>query len=288
MLRPGFLSAFLVFAIVCPAIAQTSSGAIGAMTAGPPVQEVIVATGGTLGAALPFNGVKGRPYSAEQVSEHSQTLADGTHIVQTNARSLLYRDSEGRTRTERQLTPPLGAVMARPPVFIEILDPIAGYHYTLDAQNHTARRIAWPPAIKRMVDPANPARPANGTFAIPGAAQNSGATQSGSVNQMATAPSSQPRPQHKREPLGTQTMEGLTVEGTRVTTTFPEGVMGNDRPFTTTSETWISHDLQLTILSRTSDPRNGETTMKLTNISQGEPDISLFQVPADYTITDQQ
>jgi hypothetical protein len=57
---------------------------------------------------------------------------------------------------------------------------------------------------------------------------------------------------------------------------------------TTISETWISHELNRAILTKSSDPRSGETTTRLTNISRAEPDPALFQVPADYQIDDAQ
>jgi len=36
-------------------------------------------------------------------------------------------------------------------------------------------------------------------------------------------------------------------------------------------------------MSKFRDPRTGETTYRLTNLSRSEPDRSLFEVPADYT-----
>jgi len=38
------------------------------------------------------------------------------------------------------------------------------------------------------------------------------------------------------------------------------------------------------VMSKRSDPRVGETTFRLTNISRAEPAATLFQVPADYTL----
>jgi hypothetical protein len=37
-------------------------------------------------------------------------------------------------------------------------------------------------------------------------------------------------------------------------------------------------------MSRHSDPRSGEIVYRLTNINRTEPDHSLFEVPANYTI----
>ena len=82
-------------------------------------------------------------------------------------------------------------------------------------------------------------------------------------------------------------MEGLTVTGTRHTTIVPVGAQGNDRPITSVSETWFSHDLKAAVLTTTTDPRNGKTTMRLTNIVIGEPDPMLFQPPPDYSVVDE-
>jgi hypothetical protein len=87
-----------------------------------------------------------------------------------------------------------------------------------------------------------------------------------------------------REQLGTQTIEGVMAEGTRITFTIPAGKIGNDRPIVAVNERWYSPELQTIVLTKNSDPRMGETTYRLTNINRGEPDPSLFQVPADYTV----
>ncbi len=63
--------------------------------------------------------------------------------------------------------------------------------------------------------------------------------------------------------------------------------MGNDLPIVITTETWYSPDLKVLVMSKSSDPRMGETTYKLTNLSRAEPDPALFQIPADYSIKDQ-
>jgi hypothetical protein len=40
------------------------------------------------------------------------------------------------------------------------------------------------------------------------------------------------------------------------------------------------------ILTKRSDPRFGESTYRVTNISRSEPDAALFQVPPDYAVKD--
>ncbi|MGA8368040.1 MAG: hypothetical protein WB716_12045, partial [Candidatus Acidiferrales bacterium] len=50
-------------------------------------------------------------------------------------------------------------------------------------------------------------------------------------------------------------------------------------------ERWYSPDLQMNVLVKRSDPRMGQTVFQLSDIQRKEPDASLFQVPADYTMT---
>ena len=72
--------------------------------------------------------VKGAPYSAEEVNETNQVLADGTRIHREN-RTTVYRDSEGRTRRET-------------PDNITITDPVANVTYFLDPKAMTGQKLA--------------------------------------------------------------------------------------------------------------------------------------------------
>ena len=87
-----------------------------------------------------------------------------------------------------------------------------------------------------------------------------------------------------KEELGKQIIEGVEADGTRTTVTIPAGEIGNERPIEIVSERWYSPELQMVIMTKHSDPRSGETTYRLTNISRTEPAKSLFEVPADYTL----
>ncbi|HZF38566.1 MAG TPA: energy transducer TonB, partial [Blastocatellia bacterium] len=88
------------------------------------------------------------------------------------------------------------------------------------------------------------------------------------------------------EQLGKQMIEGVECEGTRTVTTLPIGAIGNEHPIETVGETWYSPELGMMILTKRSDPRFGESTYRVTNISRSEPDAELFQVPADYAVKD--
>jgi hypothetical protein len=78
----------------------------------------------------------------------------------------------------------------------------------------------------------------------------------------------------------------VLASGKRTSLTIPIGEIGNDRQIQVTGETWYSSDLQMLVKSSNSDPRFGDTTFELININRVEPDPSIFQVPADYTVVD--
>src|ERR1035437_7221818 len=71
--------------------------------------------------------VKGAPYSAEEVNETNQMLADGTRIDRQN-RTTVYRESEGRTRRET-------------PDNITITDPVANVTYMLNPKTMTGQKL---------------------------------------------------------------------------------------------------------------------------------------------------
>ena len=81
-------------------------------------------------------------------------------------------------------------------------------------------------------------------------------------------------------------MQGLMVQGRRTTATTPAGSIGNDRDIVNVSEIWSNKELRLMILQIHSDPRNGETTTKIENLSQTQPDPNLFLPPTDYNVVD--
>ena len=94
----------------------------------------------------------------------------------------------------------------------------------------------------------------------------------------------------KRKPtgsLGNSSSKGVEADGTRSTLTIPAGEIGNERAIEIVSERWYSPELQTVVMTRHSDPRFGETTYKLTNISRTEPDRSLFELPAGFTLKEE-
>jgi hypothetical protein len=246
--------------------------------------------------------VKGAPYSAMAATETTQTLSDGNQIIRKNE-SKLYRDSEGRTRIEQTLET-IGKWRAdgKAQQRIFINDPVAGRSYSLDPRTREA-------VINITVAKKPSAAAQSGTFTINGKtvtqaefeamaekkrkAQEElvawGKDPNGSElkKKLALPPPGKPNieaGQKKTESLGTQTIEGVTAEGTRSTLTIPAGEVGNTLPIEIVDETWYSPELQINLMTRHRDPRSGETTYRLTNLNRSEPDRSLFEIPADHTV----
>lgn len=226
--------------------------------------------------APPHHGpvVTGAPYSAEQVFDQAQTLADGTHITQKTLVTKLFRDSQGRTRKERPIFRVMNSTFV--PMIVEIVDPVSGFRYILDPYNHIAHRFAPSEGAK------GPARYVDETPAV-----TQGAKPTPTLHAAIPAQPQTDRPEVSTEPLGSQIIEAVNAEGQKTTTTFPIGMMGNDRPLVGVTESWFSPELRITVMTKHSDPRMGESVTQLRNIERSEPDPALFSVPPDYQVVDE-
>src|SRR5271166_219585 len=200
--------------------------------------------------------VTGVPMSGDLVVTRDTTLADGNHI-HNQTQTKVYRDADGRVRREVGFelnTPATGA--ARRSMII-ITDPVAGKRYALNPQNKTAH-----------VMPLHPPRHGQGPPPPPDG-------EAGPMHDSANV---------TRDQLGTKTINGLQVTGTRVTRTIPAGKIGNENPIQVVTERWYSTDLQVPLTTTHADPMMGTVTTSLTNINRAAPDASLFQVPSDYKV----
>jgi hypothetical protein len=217
---------------------------------------------GIVGVEAELGGktVSGAPFTASFSTQTAQTLTDGNHINRTTA-GTLARDAQGRTRRDMTLSG-VGpwAASGKPKQVAMINDPVAGSHYILEPDKKIARQLGAMNGKGKGMGKGHMRDHAKGA----GERQNS-------LNVTTTS-------------LGTQTINGVAAEGTRITRTIPAGAIGNEKPIVITVERWYSADLQTTVKTTRSDPRSGVAIMQLTNIQRAEPDASLFQVPADYTI----
>ena len=253
--------------------------------------DVVYHTAGSVGfltSPLP-NPVVGAPFAATITNESVQTLADGNRIVQTST-GATARDSQGRTRQDTAL-PAIGNLSAtNAPHLVFIQDPVAQANYTLNLTDKTAQKMPTSPALAGPGAPGGPVTMkvesgAAPLLALPDAMPGPVGVPAGQVFFQKHVVTAGPG-EVSIEDLGTQTMEGLLVTGTRTTHTIPAGEIGNERPISIVTEVWTSPDLKTIIYSKRSDPRMGEQTFRLTNVVRAEPDAALFLVPPDFKITE--
>jgi len=305
------IAALAVTGLVC---AQEPAGVIGlaAPAAAMPALQ-LQATGNqtfeyVAGGMFMGSPVKNAPYSGEGVTETTQTLTDGNHIVQKSS-AHVYRDSEGRERREQTL-PSLGPFTPRdgePVQTVFIADPIAGVHYSLNSKDHVAMKMPVP-ALAALPTPLPggeqgqvnvmirrggiaagvPVPPPPPTPPVPPGGPGIVFFQQEIAGPVTRAFNPAGGSAPKVEQLGSQVMEGVQATGTRTTITIPAGQMGNEKPIDITDERWFSPQLQVTVRSEHNDPRIGKTVYTLQNISLAEPSSTLFQVPADYTVKEPQ
>jgi hypothetical protein len=258
--------------------------------------KVMSLQGGVMGKPI-----KGAPYSAVEVNETTQMLADGTRI-HNESQTQVFRDSEGRIRRET-------------PNEITIWDPVANASYVLNPKTQTARKLP----MGNFIFTTNGRSPAGGevmTYSLRTGGPEGGklpplpdearlrelkttieaevkATAGARAGIAVAGPNVEVRQKvstwqkGKTESIGNRMIEGVNAEGTRTTSTIESGAIGNDRAIQTVSERWFSQELGTLILSRHNDPRTGEETFKLVNVSRSEPAAYLFQIPAGYQVVDQ-
>jgi hypothetical protein len=260
-----------------------------------------------LAAATMQRSVKNSPFSAEEVSESVQTLADGNRIVRSST-GKIYRNGEGRVRRENSggTGGMMGSFYTTAPN-VSLFSPMDGQNILLDLKEKTAKVGELTQVQRELVivergkvsseeDRAKAVELFRNQTVIeaggrePVIVTETGAGGTGFATTVTTAGQwfahstggGGNKYETRAEELGTRTFEGVSAEGTRRTTTIPAGAIGNEMPIETVYERWFSKELGMVVYSKNTDPRFGEQTYRLTNIVRAEPDPSLFGVPTEY------
>jgi hypothetical protein len=263
--------------------------------------------------------VKGAPYSAEVVTERNQSLADG-NVISHESRSRVFRDAEGRTRQETMRGGKLRSVYISDPVAGMTYTLLPGARIAIASPKHehtphaprarverdktsgdttivsgekriTVKRIETsdgmpgteevrvqvyhinddgPDVVVRTPTPlVPPVPPVVPIPPMPGV-QTMRFESTAHLGKGTTTS------------LGTKSFEGVNAEGKSTTWTIPAGQIGNKKPIQIVSESWYSPELQVTVYSRYSDPRTGESVYRLASVKRAEPTADLFKVPDEY------
>jgi hypothetical protein len=201
------------------------------------------------------SAVTNAPYSGELIVE------DG---VQNTTRALVFRNSDGKTRVDG---------LAGHPAIVEITDPVSGTSDILDLRTQIAHHVRLE-GLSTMVIGCCPEK-ASSRLSTEYFLLNS------TGESMPTLAAGARGNGGKFGGLGM--IDGLPAEAYSQTVTVPPGgVQLAFEPIVFPVESWYSPTLKVTLLYKFSDSRDGETKIRVTNIKQGEPAPSLFQVPAGY------
>lgn len=288
------------------------------------VKDVLIHREGPMQATQVFtaqtNPVKGVPYMADAVTETVQRLADGTRITNSNT-TKVYRDSEGRTRTDttvKALGPWVAEGSGSGKAISSIFDPVTKESLTLHHDTKTATKANLGMAMRMSQGPAGEAVVREFKSEIDrqvrveidrqvrvevdrrvvverrGDAPVGDVLMPGPAHIMFDGPGAamaggalaivSDKANVESKSLGKRMIEGVECEGTQRTMTIPEGQIGNDRPIETVTETWRSPELQVDVVRKHVDPRFGETNYRLVNVVRAEQPRSLFEVPAGYEL----
>ncbi len=283
------LMALIALVPIMSAQGSPESGAVVAGAAGelpplPPKGGMLAMHADNMIDAPP---VKGAPFCATVVTEHTQVFADGNRI-HTADNSMLCRDSEGRTRREAGLNLLGATTKTSSTKLITIIDPVAGVRYLLDPENKAAHKATLPSLTAAgSVEGGRSPDVMKGERVMVYRAVGDAGDAGPHVNVFfKTDGRGSDGPAPSTENLGDQMIDGIHATGTRMTTTIPSGKMGNDQPIEVTSERWYSPELKAVVMTRHNDPWAGELNTELTNVNTSEPDHSLFTVPGDYRVVE--
>jgi hypothetical protein len=213
--------------------------------------------------------IPGAPYSAVATTQSTTVFSDGTRIVRGNM-VRFFRDGQGRTRTERGVNAEGQVLPSETNPTITIDDPVSGELYRLYPQKKLIQAFKRSPHSTALPQPT-PASDVDAPFALLGFGMAIGA---GPATETSTAQTS----------LGQKVIGGVTASGTRVVRTIPSGVLGNDKPITSTRDEWLSPDLGVVVQITEKSSIGGEVTLNLSNLVRGEPDSALFVPPANFTL----
>jgi len=201
--------------------------------------------------------VPGAPFSGTVEILSKQSMLDGSVYTRRTVNHIA-RNSSGSIYNERRKLEPPG-FQGEPPILLShVYDPQTRLSTFLVPETHIARQmvLSTPPQAPENSTPATAVAPAN--------AQN-----------LTT------------RDLGTETVAGLILHGTRKERTVPASLSGTGRDVTITDDYWYSEDLRVYLVLKHNDPRTGEQIVGIVTVDRKEPDPSTFQIPPAYKIVNE-
>lgn len=242
---------------------QTRSMVLAAMLAALPPTAITSQTTTTTGtpSTCSDNRVLNAPYSANRHFTSVENRAEGI-IIRSESGGSEARDAQGRIYSagERQWTYLDGEKrILKSEMLYRIEDLVANTATRWDSSSKEATVIHWP---QRAPD-ENASKASDNT-----ACDDFMTNFPGGVTKK----------------LGTRTLDGLVVEGTRSSYTVPIGQEHNDKPIVVIHEIWYCPELKIVVLETNDDPRSGKTRNELVDIVRGEPNVAQYRPPSNYVV----
>ncbi|MGB6746171.1 MAG: lysozyme inhibitor LprI family protein [Terracidiphilus sp.] len=191
----------------------------------------------------------GQPFHAKVDVQIVRQLPDGTTVAQKYY-TLVARDGTGREYREGRDLVPADSDRDPPLMRTIVYDPKTSLITTCIPDRRVCRQSGFDPTGHPVDEPAGPSSDGKSVLT--------------------------------RESLGTKTIDGLEVQGTRETLTFNPGAFGNDKPVVVTKEIWYSPQLQFNLAVTRDDPRNGTQKFEVTDLKLGDPGPEWFALPDGY------
>jgi hypothetical protein len=195
----------------------------------------------------------GKPFSGRDHIQWTRKLEDGS-VITSELYAFLARDSQGRIYREHVSFVPANSNQQSRRREFDLLDPVTHTRTVCIIARRRCTISRYFASTKFVPPPVGPQ--ANGTRYL------------------------------SREPLGSDVIDGLSVIGSRETLTVNAGVVGNSEPLVTTKEYWYSPDLEVNLLTTRKDPREGTQLIHVIDLSRSDPDPSMFQIPANFSVQD--
>ncbi len=206
-------------------------------------------------APLYFPPVANAPFMAIAKTLVVRILPDGSTVTAQNQR-VVARDMDGRIFQERRTFVPVPNPQNLQSIarVDEYDDPAAHSLYDCNVFQRVCNVFAYHPIMDQPPTPVG-LRPGGRTYLT-------------------------------RENLGTEQFDGQDVIHTRETLTVFSETVGNTKNIIRVVDYWYSPSLGINLKVVRHDPRDGDQTLWLTNLSLSAPDPSTFQPPASYRIVD--
>jgi hypothetical protein len=206
-------------------------------------------------APLDFPPKPNAPFMAVARTTWVQILPDGSTVTHQNER-VVARDMDGRIFQERRTFIPVPDDGKQQSIVrvLDYSDPLEHTLYRCDPYEKVCNLFPYDEPVTQPLRPAG-LQPDGMSFLT-------------------------------RENLGTDAFEGLDVQRTRETFTFYKQSIGNTKTILRVVDYWYSPDLGINVKVVRHDPRDGDQTLWLTDISRSAADPNYFRVPSSYQVID--